>query len=223
MKARVAIVLSAIVSILSMSPPASATFEDWAVGVKAGTLGLGGEVVTDLLPYLNLRGSVQWMDLSLNLDLEDIEYNVDLDFLNPMLVVDWYPFHGSFRLSGGILFNGIEPALSGAPTESVEIGGQTYTPAEVGTLRGELEFGDVAPYVGIGWGNALSHDGRLRLALDLGVAFVGSPDVNLSATGTLASNEEFQRNLAQEEQDIEDDLEPFQFYPVLALSLTYRF
>jgi len=223
MRHRVPIVLSVMFLILLSSGRAGAVLDDWAIGAKAGTLGLGGELTTDIVPGLNLRGGVQWFSLDLDAEFEDIDYNVDVDLLNPLLLLDWYPFGGSFRLSGGILFNQSDVDLRATPSEPVEIGGTTYTPAEVGTLRGQSDFNPIVPYVGIGWGNAVGRSKRLGLAMDLGVAFIGSPGVNLSATGSFASDPTFQAHLAQEEEDIEDDLSDFKFYPVLSLTLYYCF
>jgi hypothetical protein len=209
--------------ILLSSGKAGAALDEWAIGAKAGTLGLGGDLTTDILPGLNLRGGVQWLSLNLDAEFEDIDYSVDVDFLNPLLLLDWYPFGGSFRLSGGVLFNQSDVNLRATPSAPVQIGGTTYTPAEVGTLRGQSDFNPIAPYVGIGWGNVVGRSKRLGLAMDLGVAFIGSPGVNLSANGLLASDPTFQAHLAQEEEDIEDDLSDFKFYPVLSLTLYYCF
>ena len=55
---------------------------------------------------------------------------------------------------------------------------------------------------------------------DLGVAFTDSPDVKLSATGAAAG---LTADLAKERNEIEDDLEPFKFYPVISLGIYYRF
>lgn len=223
MRHRIPIVLSVMFLILLSSGKAGAALDEWAIGAKAGTLGLGGDLTTDILPGLNLRGGVQWLSLNLDAEFEDIDYSVDVDFLNPLLLLDWYPFGGSFRLSGGVLFNQSDVNLRATPSAPVQIGGTTYTPAEVGTLRGQSDFNPIAPYVGIGWGNVVGRSKRLGLAMDLGVAFIGSPGVNLSANGLLASDPTFQAHLAQEEEDIEDDLSDFKFYPVLSLTLYYCF
>jgi len=223
MRSRVPIVSSVMFLILLSSGSAGAAFDEWAIGAKAGTLGLGGELTTDIVPQLNVRGSVQWFGLEVDRGFEDIDYELDLDLLSPLLLLDWYPFGGSFRLSGGILFNESDVGLRAMPGEPVEIGGTTYTPAEVGTLTGRSDFNRIAPYIGIGWGNAVGRSKRLGLAMDAGVAFIGSPGVNLSATGPIASDPTFQANLAEEEDEIEDDLSDFRFYPVLSLSLYYCF
>jgi len=223
MRFRISIVSAVMSLILLSSGRAGAVLDDWALGVKGGTLGLGGDLTTDIVPGLNLRGGVQWFSLDFDTEFEDIDYSVDVDFLNPLLLLDWYPFGGSFRLSGGILFNQSDVDLRATPSQPVEIGGTIYTPAEVGTLRGQSDFNPIAPYVGIGWGNAVGRSRRLGLAMDLGVAFIGSPGVDLSATGLLASDPTFRAHLAQEEEDIEDDLHDFKFYPVLSLTLYYCF
>jgi hypothetical protein len=213
-----------VLTVLLAAGPAGAAFSEFALGAKVGTLGLGGEVTTDLLPQVNLRGSLQWLDFNYDTDIGDIHYDLDLEFLHPLAVVDWYPFGGSFRLSGGVLFDGTDICLDATAAQSFEIGGRTYEPEDLGSLRGEVEFNAVAPYVGLGFGNPLSPDRRWGLALEIGVAFIGSPDVTLSATSpNQALADQLAGDLAREEQDIEDDLEKFQFYPVLSLSLFYRF
>jgi hypothetical protein len=216
-------VLVAIVALVLQAGPAAAQFDELALGAKAGTLGWGGELTTDLLPGLNLRGSLQWLNLNFTSQFADIDYDVDLKFFNPMVMLDWYPFGGPFRISGGALFNGSDISLEATSNEPIDIGGTLYTPSDYGTLRGTADFRPVAPYVGIGFGNAVSPNQRWGLTVDLGVAFIGSPDVALSATGPIASDPTFQAQLAQQERDVEHDLHRYQYYPVLALSLFFRF
>jgi len=224
MTVRIAVVSTVTLLILLPCVATKAAFDEWAIGLKTGTLGIGGELTTDILPQLNLRGSVQWFGLDLDdIDIGDVSYDLDLTLLNPMLLVDWYPFGGALRLSGGVLFNQSDVELRARPSEPVEIGDIIYTPGEIGTLTGEADFDEIAPYVGIGFGNAVSEDSRWGLTADLGVAFIGSPGVTLRASGPIAGNAEFQSQLAEEEKDIEDDLENFEFYPVLAVNLYYHF
>ncbi|OPZ59406.1 MAG: hypothetical protein BWY87_01022 [Deltaproteobacteria bacterium ADurb.Bin510] len=53
--------------------------------------------------------------------------------------------------------------------------------------------------------------------------FKGSPDVELRATGPLMNNPDFQQALERERQDIEDKLEPYKYYPVVRIGLSYNF
>ncbi|MGE5293622.1 MAG: hypothetical protein ACM3VT_02210 [Solirubrobacterales bacterium] len=222
MGARAGIVLLAVMAVLS-NGRADAALDEWAVGAKVGTLGVGGEVVTDLLPGVNLRGGVQWLGFGFEAEFDDIDYDVDVDLFNPLAVLDWYPFAGDFRISAGVLFNGSEIDLEATSDEPVEIGGTLYDPSEFGSIRGQSDFDDVAPYIGIGFGNPLSSDGHWGFSADAGVAFIGSPNVNLRVTGPFANDPALLANLAEEEEEIEDDLDHLRFYPVLSLTLYYRF
>lgn len=217
------VISSSMVTILLACGNAAAAFNEWAIAAKGGTLGLGGDLTTNLIPQVNLRAGVQWLDLGLSASFGDVDYDVDVGFLNPLVLIDWYPFKGSFRVSGGVLFNSSDIRLQARPSEAVEIGGATYTPAELGSLRGEAEWRSAAPYVGIGWGNALGKGGRWGFVTDLGVAFTGSPNIDLSATGPISADPTFRARLAEEERDIQDELDAFKFYPVLSLSLFFRF
>jgi hypothetical protein len=223
MAGRAAIVLLVVLVVLSVCGPAQGAFNDLAIAAKAGTLGIGGDLTTNLLPQVNLRAGVQWFGLDFDAEFGDIDYDVDIELLNPLVLIDWYPFDGSFRVSAGALFSDHDMELRATSRASITIGDESYEAAELGTLKGEVGFNSVAPYVGIGWGNALGRTKRWGLAVDLGVAFIGSPDVDLSATGPIASNPDFMANLAEEEREINDDLEDFKFYPVLCMSLFYRF
>jgi hypothetical protein len=223
MKFRAGVISSVIVVVLLACGNARAAFNELAIAAKAGTLGLGGELTTNLIPQVNLRAGVQWLEFGFSASFGDVDYDMDLDFLNPLVLIDWHPFDGPFRISGGVLFNGNDIGLRAEPGEAVEIGGVTYTPAELGSLRGDVEWRSVAPYVGIGWGNALGDGGHWGLAADLGVAFTGSPSIDLSATGPISTDPTFRTRLAEEERDIQDELDAFKFYPVLSISLFYRF
>lgn len=194
-----------------------------AIAGKAGTLGLGGELSARILTDVNLRFGATALDLDLDGEVADIDYDFGLDLRTFPLMVDWYPFDDTFHLSGGIVLNESDVGLDARFSGSVEIGGRTYPASEVGTLSGDLSFDRVAPYVGIGWGNAFGSRRRWGFLSDFGVAFIDSPDVTLTATGPLASDPTFQADLARERGDLEDDIGDFKVYPVLSISLFFRF
>jgi hypothetical protein len=138
-------------------------------------------------------------------------------------MADWYPFHNAFHLSGGIILNNTDVDLRAKSSNSITVGGQTYTADQAGTLYGNVGFNRVAPYAGIGWGNPFGQSSRWGLLCDLGVAFTGTPDVSLRASGPYyTSNPTFQANLAKEERDIQSKADKYKLYPVLSLSLYFR-
>ena len=116
-----------------------------------------------------------------------------------------------------------EVDLDARPTAEQDIGDGTYTPEEIGTLSGFVEIDDVAPYVGIGWGDALDSGKRFGLTFDIGVAYFGSPDVELTANGTLSNDPAFRASLARERRDIEKELGSYKYYPVISAGLYFRF
>jgi hypothetical protein len=77
--------------------------------------------------------------------------------------------------------------------------------------------------VGIGWGNAFGKEKRCGILSDLGVAFIGRPHVSIAATGPIATDPTFQSNLNQEEDDVRHELSRIRFYPVISVSLFFRF
>jgi hypothetical protein len=194
-----------------------------AISGKAGTLGFGGELTTGITSNVNARVGLNTLDFDYDDEFDNVEYDVGLDFSSFSALVDWYLFDSSFRISGGLISMDHTLNLDATPSESVDIGDGTYLPADIGTLSGDVEIDGIAPYIGIGWGDPMDRSKRWGFYCDFGVAFTDSPDVALSASGTLASDPAFQANLAKERDEIEDDLEPFEFYPVLSLGIFFRF
>lgn len=213
-----------ILSILLLCGTGCTDTGRFAVSGKGSTLGLGGELTTAATSNINARIGFNTLDLDFDdIEIDDIEYDFGLDFHSFSALVDWYVFDGSFRISGGVLSMDHEIDLDGRPTRREAIGDTVYRPNEIGTLSGSVEVDDVAPYVGIGWGNPLTHSKRWGFTCDFGVAFTDSPDVALSSNGTLASNPGFRANLEKERKEIEDDLDSYKIYGVIALSFFYRF
>lgn len=207
-------------------PVASALADtgDFALGIKASTLGAGAEGVVGLLPSLNLRAGANALSVNFDINTSDIDYDVNADLLSFPVMLDWYPFKASgFRVSAGALINNNEADLEASSQGSYSINGTTYTAAQLGTLNGKADFNKVAPYVGIGWGNAFSKNGRWSFTCDFGVVLQGEANIDLSVTGPISSDPTFQANLAQEKQELEKELEDYQYYPVIALGITYKF
>jgi len=217
------VILLLILSVLLFLVTGCANSGGLAVSGKAGTLGLGGELTTRMTSNINARVGVNALDLDFDAEAEDVEYDVGLELRSFTALLDWHIFDDPFRISAGILVNENELSLKASPTTTEELGGTPYTPDEIGTLSGRVDFDDLAPYVGIGWGNALDRNQRWGFYFDLGVAYTRSPHIALKANGSLASDPAFQADLARERDDIEDKLKRFRFYPVISIGLFYRF
>ena len=195
------------------------------VGAYAGTTGAGAEMTVHLIPFLNLRAGVQGFNYSTSMSPEDVRYDFDMKFVSESLLLDYHPLGGGLRISAGIFYNQDSIDLTAQPTANYRLGGLTVTPEQVGQLVGEIKYKPSSPYVGLGWGNAGDNDllSDLGFQLDLGVLFKGSPDVELTSTGTLRNDPDFQLALERERREIEDKLDSYKYYPVIRLGLTYNF
>ena len=195
----------------------------YAVSAKTSTLGLGGEFTTAVASNVNARVGLNMLDIDFDeQEIEDVEFDLGIDFSSYSALVDWYAFNSSFHLSGGIISMDHAVDLDARPTEPIEIGDIEFTPDQVGSLYGSVESDEVAPYKGIGWGNPLTHSKRWGFTCDFGVAFTDTPDVTLEARGG-TNPPELDAELAKQREDIEDFFDKFKMYPVIAVSFFYRF
>lgn len=226
---RIKLVLAVVVCMLlngmrgEGAQPAQDTGSAGGVGatVKVGTLGVGGELTLGLGDYLGFRVGANALDWKHTDNSDDGTIQGDLEFLSYSALLDIHPFGGGFRISLGGLLNDNKLNLQADLTEPVELNGQKYSLSD---LRGEVTFGDFAPYLGIGYGNAVSADGRWHFSCDFGVMFQGEPQISATAK---SSNSALQpvvdAALAQEIEDIKDDAKNFQYYPVISLGVSFRF
>lgn len=203
-------------------PISSAMAGGLGFGIKAGTLGAGLEINYPITSMLSVTAGINKYSSSSSDTTDGIDYDIDLNLSTISLLANFHPFAGSFRLTAGAMINSNELKMAADPAATYDIGGTTYTNAEVGTLKGVVDFKRIAPYAGVGWGH--SSGTGIGFTLDIGVLMQGSPNVDLSATGgTLASDPTFQAELAQEESDAEKDIKGFNMYPVVAAGVNIRF
>ena len=195
----------------------------FAISPGVTTSGPGAELITKLSSNINFRFGVHGLSLDLDGTESDIDYDFEVDLLSFSGLVDWHVFGNSFRVTGGVVVNESEVDLEAETAATLEIGDTTYTADDIVSLTGNLGFDSIAPYVGIGWGNPFSSKKKWGFMLDLGVVFTGAADLDLSATGPLAADPAFLADLERERQDVEDDLDDFKVFPVVALRFFYRF
>lgn len=198
---------------------------DIAVGAKVSTLGVGVDLTTNVAENLNVRAGVQLAQYGVDAESDGVNYEADLELFSGLLTAEWHVFDGGFRINGGLLVHDNKVTGTGYATQDATytINDTVYTAADVGRLDAEISYNSVAPYLGIGWGNPVSEGSNWTVSFDLGVAFMGSPSVDVSASGPIASNASFMADLEQERKDLEDDLGSFSYYPVIALGLSYKF
>ncbi len=198
-----------------------------AVQPKVSTLGAGADLVLGLSPNLNARLGAQLFSHTRDLEQSDIKYEGTAELRSGNVLLDLYPAAaGAFRISGGALLS--DNSFTGRSNEDtiIEVNGVGYPVALVGVITAEVTANKVAPYLGIGFGNPLSPGARRwRFAVDIGAVYQGEPEVKLTATPFLPIPlpASFERDLAAEEQDLQEELRQYKIYPVLSIGIGYRF
>lgn len=215
-------VVSALTAVLLA--PAAAHAEGFAAGVSAGTPGLGVSVAAQVNEMLVVRGAVDGLSINRNEEYSDIDYDGKAKLMTGGLFADVHPGGGPFFVSGGAYFGKRRIELDATPTASVDIGGQTFTPAQVGRLNGVAKLSKVQPFAGLGFDNSFTSENKWGFRVLAGVSFSKKPQVDLTAVGgLLASDATFLSRLAQEEAQAEDDAKDFKYFPVLQVGITRRF
>lgn len=133
-------------------------------------------------------------------------------------MIDVYPFDGGFRISAGGRSNGNKGRVLATPSGPVTINGNTYTPAQVGTLSGKAGTKNFAPMLTVGYGGGIRPG--LAFGVDAGAMFQGSVRLH----DFTASNAMIRpQDIEAERRDLQDDIDGYKVYPVLQFSLGYRF
>ncbi|MCD4677617.1 MAG: hypothetical protein K8S18_16720 [Desulfobacula sp.] len=206
---------------------ASAGFAEqgaFGLAAKGGTLGLGLESTMGVTDNINARLGLNYFIYNYTGTESGVSYEFDLTLMSIPLLFDWHPNGSGFRLSAGAMFNGNKFEGTARPTSgNFDIDDGSYTTAQLTKLESEITFNAFSPYLGIGYGNAIGKARRWNFVLDLGIIYQGSPEVEFTATGPIASDAAFRSDLAAEKAQLESALESFQWYPVIMLGVSYKF
>jgi hypothetical protein len=214
-------------------------FSRVGIGVKVSTLGVGVEAATPLAEKFNVRGGFNMFRYSRAITNNGIQYNAQLQFQSAEAHLDWFPFWG-IHVSPGILFyNGNQltatAAVPGGQTFSA--GGTTYEsdPATPVTGTGKLNFLRVSPSIMVGVGNLIPRNGRhYSFLFEVGGAYQGSARVALNlagnvcdTTGTfcraISSDPTVQANIQAQQVKIQNDVNPYRFFPVISMGVGFNF
>jgi hypothetical protein len=239
---------SSATSPASTGSGSSLPFSGLAIGVKLGLGGFGFDVATPLVHQrLNLRGGASFLSYTPStITTDNLNIDGNIKFQNADAMVDWFPFHGSFRLSGGAtVYNntGLTAALSVPGGQSFTVGSTTYysepynavtNPAGPILGTGVFTFGgnNVVPRTTIGFGNMLPKKGHFRFETEVGVQYFSAPTVVYHFTGTgcqslllgvyLNCGPINQTDVLNEQIKLQNDLYDLRFFPILSIGLSYK-
>jgi len=186
-----------------------------AIGVKASTLGLGLEATTNIVPlFANVRLQGNGFNYNTTITDTNVTYDAKFKLASVGVLADIYPFAGKFRVTGGVYYNGNKLDMNAQARGAVVIGATTYVSPVVTTT---VKFNQLAPYVGIGWGDAVSSGSPLGFNVELGALYQGTPKTSIVAPGVSAAD------IAAEKQRLDNALNKMKIYPVVSLGMSFKF
>jgi len=211
--------------LLAMGMNTAAHAGDLAVAVKAGTLGVGVEATTNIVPlFINARLQGNGFNYNTTITDTNVTYDAKLKLATVGLLADIYPFAGKFRITGGAYYNGNKLTMTGRPTAASKFtfNNTSYTAAQVGSVTSTVDFNKFAPYLGIGWGDAISSGSPIGFSFELGALYMGKPNTSITATGA-AATPALASDIAVEKRKLDNSLKKMQFYPVASIGVNFKF
>ncbi len=192
-------------------------YSDVALGLRAGTLGFGGEINKAFARKFCARLNFSAFGYSTNLELEDENLTSDIDVsLGAIsLLGDWY-FLRNIHLTLGVSYNLFEATVDARRTEDLELGTITVTEEEFGDLGVKTKPNRLNPYIGIGFGRSQSYKRRLAFNFELGALYQGKTNFELKSSGMLTPTA-----TPEQEEALEDSIY-LPWYPVMTFQITYK-
>jgi len=213
-----------------------------AVGVKAGTLGIGIQAAAQVANRVNVRGGFNVFSYNHTFDQSGASIDGSLKLQSVEAELDLL-IGGGFRFSPGVLLynnNHVDGTLSVPAGSSFSIGGQNYTSQAADPIRGtaSMTFNKFSPMLALGFGQMVPRSGRhFSVQFDLGVVFEDVPKVGLTYAGTgclvgvpaalgckpINTQANITSAIADEQTKFSDAVNVLKYYPVLSLGFGWRF
>jgi len=204
---------------------ASSAHADVGIGFVGGTAGMGVEATYGLSEAFNVRGTWRWLEYGTDFDSDNFNYTGDIKLNNGGVILDWMPMQNGFRLSAGAMYNNNQfIGTQSSDRFQFDVDGQSYRLDD--TIKADVQWNGFAPYLGIGWGNAVDRHQTVSFSFDLGVMYSGYPDASLYAPGTIAGQPiqdipAVNRLLQNEANNLSNSMG--EFIPVVQMGIHYRF
>lgn len=217
-------------------------FRRYGLGTYASPLGFGGRIAASLTPWMNLRVGGSFFSFTTNRTVSSIPFTANVRLQSEEAQVDWYPFHGGFHISPGVMFGSSNRVFGSAVVpagNSLTLNGVTYYSGAADPIHasGSVRFKRTAPMLTVGWGNWVRHGREHHFAFpfEAGVVFSGDPQTAMNFSGVactdagqhfcqnISTDPSIQANIDAERGKLQNDANWLRFYPVIAGGIVYRF
>ena len=207
-----------------------------SVGASVGTIGMDAEYTHMISKQYGLAFRLMGGGFSYSGTYEDTDttYDTDITLKNLGAVLEYHPFKSGWYVGAGLFYNGNDFKMNAKPNGGIfTFNGVDYPASLVGSVDGKVEnLNTAVPYFGVGYDDSLFDSDRFFFTLKAGAWYQGTPTVSLTAKdcaldsspipGTPSCND-LRYDLRQEENDINNDIKDYKWWPVLQIGLMYRF
>lgn len=195
-----------------------------SAGLGVSTLGIGAQVGYKINNSFVIRGVANYFKFNKKMNDDDETYKASLRMFTIGLLGDWHFLQNGFRLTGGLLYNGNELNVTAETNRNITIDGVVYTPQQIGTVKGTVNFRPISPYLGIGYTSGHENRSGFSVSADIGVLFQGNARGKIKSitglAGTQAAVIENQKNAIVKQINKQSWLKT---YPVISLGISYKF
>lgn len=198
-------------------------FKGFYVGGVASTNGWGGEVKYIFNKHFTIKSSYETLKFShdFGFNENDMDYDATFDYKSGGIsLLGDFNFTRNLYVSAGILLNDFNPKITGQAASELEYGDITIPASKVGdfafNIKPEMK---VSPYAGLGFRAFFGENKRVVLNTEIGVFYMGPPDIEIEATGLLAPTADPAHG---QKETFENQLEQYKFFPVLKLNLAVK-
>jgi hypothetical protein len=193
----------------------------WAAAFKVGTLGPGIEGIKSINENWNARVGFSMLPFNINTQVTVGNLGLDISAKNRLggvnLQGDFF-FKPWFYFTGGLLIDLVHSKLLIKLTDTVQYGDISIDPGAVGNLTARVRPNwVVAPFLGIGFGNAMPVNRKVWFNVELGAIYQGKPHFRLDAQGMINPTAS-----AGNEKALETAFKGYRFYPLFSAQVNYR-
>lgn len=193
------------------------------IGGQASTNGWGFDLKYIFNKIITLKAGIETLDIShsFNYNENDIVYNLDLDYSSGgvFLLAD-FNYTKNLYISIGATLNSFNPIIQGEVMSDLEFGDITIPATKVGNISFNLSPSyKVSPYASVGSRSFIGKKERLTFYFETGFYYMGSPKIDIQATGLLAPTAD---PVYGQKELFEKQFSQYKFYPVVKLSLSLK-
>jgi hypothetical protein len=210
----VAMLLGALCAIPAVARADS--FDPVSFGVHVSTLGDGITLERPLLFDLSARVTTGLLSTSTSGTVDGNPWTSTFHENNVLVAMDWRPYGGRWRVSGGLLLGGDHvDKVAQSFGSNYLFNGNAYPVTGAGVVSSRISFARPAIYAGFGGGTGILKG--LTIAFDAGIV-VRNGTLSTNATGPLQGSPQFESDLAATAAQFRTRL----IQPVIGIGLVYR-